>query len=65
MFLMTMIELSNNNAILGNHSIDDLKQIISAIYEEAVKCKRSYFMLPSRTGEKIILTNALNEYMNG
>ena len=35
-----------------NHLIDDPKQIISAIYEEEVKWKRSFFILPSGTGGK-------------
>ena len=38
-------ELSNSNAILGNHSIDDPKLIISASYEDAVKSKKSLLML--------------------
>ena len=45
-------ELNNNNAIWGNHSIDDLKEIISTIYEEAVKWKRNLFLLPSGKGGK-------------
>ena len=45
-------ELNNNNAIWGNHSIDDLKEIISTIYEEAVEWKRNLFLLPSGKGGK-------------
>ena len=40
------------DAILENHSIDDAKLIISAIYEEAVKWKKSLLMLSIWTGSK-------------
>ena len=44
-------ELSNNSAIWGNHSVD-LKQIISAIYEEVITWKINLFLLPSGKGDK-------------
>lgn len=44
-------ELKNNNAMWGN-SIDDLKEIISTIYEEAVKWKINLYLLPSGKGGK-------------
>ena len=54
-------------AVWGNHSAEDVKMIINAIYEECVKWKKNLFLLPSgRIGKDFVdeMTRLIHEWIN-